>query len=127
VFWILRSSDLGAGVVSFGVTNDVVVPGDYDGDGKTDLAVVREGPTPDTNLTWYILRSSDAGFSIYTFGVTGADITAQADYDGDGKTDIAIWREPTGDFWIQRSSDGAWTTTHWGQPSDQPIAVFDMH
>ena len=127
VFWILRSSDLGASTVAWGLTNDLVVPGDYDGDGKTDIAVVREGATPTTNLTWYILRSSDANFEAFVFGDTGTDITAQNDYDGDGKCDAAIWRDPTGDFWIRRSSDGVWSATHWGQASDLPVAVFDMH
>jgi hypothetical protein len=40
-------------VNAWGVSTDVPVPGDYDGDGKTDLAVFR----PSTGQ-WFILKSS---------------------------------------------------------------------
>src|SRR4029077_9431568 len=104
-FYILRSSDGGLVATPWGLSNDLVVPGDYDGDGKTDIAVVREGATPDSNLAWYVLRSSDGGLYATYFGITGQDITAQNDYDGDGKCDIAVWRDPTGVFYAWRSSN----------------------
>ncbi len=43
---------------SFGLSGDRPVPGDYDGNGKADLAVQR----PDTG-TWYILKSSTSDAS----------------------------------------------------------------
>ena len=39
------------------------MPGDYDGDGKDDIAVYRDG-------TWYINRST-AGLLITQFGLAG--------------------------------------------------------
>jgi len=112
--------------VPWGIGTDVVVPGDYDGDGKTDIAVVREGATPTSSLTWLIRKSIDGATLSYVFGLTGSDITAQNDYDGDGKCDPAVFRDPTGDF-LYRNSRGRPTTVDWGSPSDLPVAVYDMH
>jgi hypothetical protein len=36
------------------------------------------------------------------------------DYDGDGRTDIAVWRPSTGVWWVMRSSDGVIVTRQWG-------------
>ena len=57
------------------------------------------------------------GDSVSQFGLID-DKCAQADYDGDGKTDIAIFRPSTGDWWILQSSNGAATQTHWGLNGD---------
>ena len=111
----------------WGLTNDLVVPGDYDGDGKTDIAVVREGATDGSPLAWYIRRSSDGQLIGRFFGVTSTDFNAQNDYDGDGKTDIAVWRDTTGTFYVLRSTDGGLYGVNWGAPGDNPIAGYDTH
>ena len=41
--------------------------------------------------TWYILKSSDSTLSALQWGLSG-DIPVPGDYDGDGKTDIAVFR-----------------------------------
>jgi VCBS repeat protein len=65
--------------------------GDYDGDGRTDIAVYRPG-----NGTWYIAFSSSnfQSSAAYQWGMSG-DIPVPRDYDGDGKTDLAFYRPST--------------------------------
>ncbi len=126
-FYILKSSDGGLMSVGWGFGTDIVVPGDYDGDGKTDVAVIREGATDNDPLIWYVLRSSDGGLFAVAFGSTLTDINVQNDYDGDGKTDVAVWRETDGGFYILKSTDGLLTGLQFGGGGDFPIASYDTH
>jgi len=127
VFYILKSGDRSVQSTPWGLSNDLIVPGDYDGDGKTDIAVVREGTTLTSNLIWYILKSSNNSLQATSFGITGTDLNVQNDYDGDGKTDVAVWRDTNGTFYVLRSTDGGLTSVQWGSPSDLPIAGYDTH
>lgn len=65
--------------------NFLMAPGDYDGDGKDDVAYWISG-------TFYILQSSNSVLRTETFGVAGDDPTIVDDFDGDGKTDLAVYR-----------------------------------
>jgi hypothetical protein len=102
--------------------SDLVVPGDYDGDGRTDFAVVRTG----VSYTWFILSSSNFSFRSVQFG-TKPDLPTQADYDGDGRTDISVFRQQTGVFFTLRSRDNTLVQVDFGQNGDFPIANYDTH
>jgi N-acetylneuraminic acid mutarotase/(2Fe-2S) ferredoxin len=88
-------------------------PVDFDGDGKSDITVYRDG-------VWYVMRSSDGGQTAVGWGGEPQDKPVPGDYDGDGKTDIAVYRDGT--WFIKRSSDEGITTTVWGGiPQDIPV------
>jgi hypothetical protein len=124
-FWyIINSEDGSITSVQWGAgdLNDKPIPGDYDGDGITDIGVYRPGEY----AYWYILQSSDGGVIAEQWGSTTlGDVPVPGDYDGDGITDIAVWR-PGGDygFWyIMNSEDGSITSTQWGAGSLNDIPV----
>ena len=86
---------------------------DFDGDGRADVLVYRDG-------AWFILRSSDGGMTTIAWGGALQDIPVPADYDGDGLTDAAVYRD--GAWFILRSSDGGLTAVGWGGAlQDTPV------
>ncbi|HMT07585.1 MAG TPA: FG-GAP-like repeat-containing protein [Pyrinomonadaceae bacterium] len=118
-WWWLRSSNGGNSAVVFGANTDTIVPADYTGDGKTDVAFWR----PSTG-NWFILRSEDLTFYAFPFGANG-DVPVPGDYDADGKADAAVFRESATTWFINKSSGGT-DIVPFGAIGDKPVnADFD--
>ncbi len=101
-------------------THSNSAPSNFDGDGKTDLAVFRP-----TDGSWYISRSSNGAFSGQQFGTSG-DKPIPGDFDGDGKHDVAVFRPSTGAWYIIQSSNSAFRAEAFGLNGDVPlIGDFD--
>jgi hypothetical protein len=93
-----------ANVVQFGNSTDREVPADYDGDGRTDIAVYRAAAAP--NSFFYVLQSSNSTLLFRELGATGDDPTIVGDYTGDGKADMAVYRSSAGQgFFYYRPSE----------------------
>jgi subtilisin-like proprotein convertase family protein len=91
--------------IDWGLTGDMPVPGDYNGDGIRDVAVFRP-----SNGTWYVNGGITA-----QWGLPG-DIPVPADYNGDHITDMAVFRPSAGVFFVRNIG-----TFSWGLPGDLPV------
>lgn len=114
-------------VVKWGTAHDKLVPADYNGDGKIEIATW----TPLTGF-WSISTENKSFFGV------GADIKlvrwghwgnwpVPADYDGDGKANIAVWHPFSGKWvisinnedWEKESKDRL--VVQWGKWGDKPV------
>ena len=88
---------------------------DFDGDGKTDIAVYHL-----PSGLWFIKKSSDG--TSYNVGYGGTDYKpVPGDYDGDAKTDIAVYHSPSGLWFIKKSSDGTSYYVGYGGTEYHPV------
>jgi hypothetical protein len=97
----------------------ISAPGDFDGDGKSEVTVYRP-----SNGTWFVLRSksSFADFSPYRWGVS-SDVAVPGDYDGDGQADVAVYRPSNGTWYILTSISNytEFFSVNWGNSTDAPV------
>jgi hypothetical protein len=113
---------------SFGLTGDIPITGDWNGDGRTDIGIFR----PSTHM-FYLDANGNGAWNgalidkAYNFGLTG-DIPITGDWNGDGRTDIGVFRPSTDTFHQDYSGDGVWDgavidrTYNFGLTGDLPIS-----
>jgi hypothetical protein len=96
-------------------------PADYDGDGKADLASYNcfpiAGQTSPPRCEWAILQSSSNTSRVEHFGNGHDTPLPPADYDGDGKADIAVFRASERVWYLLQSTAG-FAALQYGLESD---------
>ena len=98
-----------------GSLGDVPAPGDFDGDGKTDHTVYRDGEG-----NWYSYLSATGSWSVFRFGLSG-DIPIPNDYNGGGSTDYAVFRPSDGTWYIWYTETQHFAAVRWGTNGDRPV------
>ena len=118
---------------------DYFVVGDYIGDRRADFAVWRGAGAASSGI-WYIKENGGAAVESYQWGVPrdfnqpGAvdDLPVCGDYNGDGKQDVAVYRQATATFyWInsQTATGGNAPTVgvrQSGQRGDLPLGALKI-
>jgi hypothetical protein len=112
----------------WGLSTDIPVPGDYDGDDRTDVAVITNNTTVSPRgFQWSVdfNRDTNVDLNIRWGSASFGDIPVPGDYDGDGSDDFAVWRNSTGEWLIDSNKDGlsdpAFPSTQLGVSGDIPV------
>lgn len=123
--WFVLQSNFAFGfplIPVWGIAGDRIVPGDYDGNGKADVAVWRP-----SDGQWYIIPSNtqnavNTARIGFQWGAAG-DIPQPADYDGDEITDVAVFRPADGNWYSRNSSNNTASIINLGNATDQPATA----
>ncbi|MGB7926365.1 MAG: FG-GAP-like repeat-containing protein [Pyrinomonadaceae bacterium] len=99
-------------------------PGDY----RAKLTVIDSRGKESLNIAFVdiTVRTLTQSSTHWGLGSLG-HVPVQQDYDGDGKTDYAVWQPSDGKWFILHNSDNSQQIQQWGQNGDQPVpADYDQ-
>jgi hypothetical protein len=92
---------------------------------KREIGITRNGVP--TQIYWYVNLNGIGTTSVLQWGLD-TDFLTPADFDGDGKTDWAVWRPGAATqaaYYILQSSDFTFKEEKFGQFADDPTVVGD--
>ena len=120
--WYIRHPDGLYHGIQFGSAGDRPVQADYDGDGRTDIAVFIGAPSIGQ---WWILLSSYnyAQWMVLHLGLS-SDYLVPGDYDGDGLADAAVWSQSTGQWLILERPNWTVQPKYFGGSDEVPVPSF---
>lgn len=110
----------------FAGSNLIPITGDWNGDGRTDVGLFRDGQFYLDNNGNRTFEGISLGDALFGFGTAG-DLPITGDWNGDGKTDIGVWR--SGQFYLDLNGNRKWDgpgngndlTFGFGSVSDTPV------
>lgn len=123
--WYILNKDGSYTGQQWGNEGDKPVPADYDGDRGIDIAVFRATPQvfrSNEGASWYVLGSNEGSMGAQWGAI--ADRPVPGDYDGDGRTDFAVFRPDAGRWFVTESSSklGVTKEVQFGQSGDVPVS-----
>jgi hypothetical protein len=119
--WYLSRSVAGFAAMQWGLPDDKLAPADFDGDGKTDISSWR-GDSGDPDLSYYnVVNSFNNSQRKEQFGRLGDVPIVAGDWDGDGKADLAVYRNGLS---AGAEGGGSFQSYFFYRPSAQPGADF---
>jgi hypothetical protein len=102
--------------VSLGSAGDIPLTGDFDADGKADLATFTR-----STATWVVYRSTQSG-SVFQFGTPGASLPIVGNFDGPGATQYGVFEVVNGmGQWTLTTASGGIRQYTFGMTGDVPL------
>jgi PKD repeat protein len=100
--------------INWGISTDLPVTGDWNGDGRTDVGVYR----PSAH-TFYLKNGTTTAIN---WGIS-TDLPVTGDWNADGMTDVGVFRPSTHMFYLKNGTALSWTTAaiNWGVSTDLPV------
>jgi uncharacterized delta-60 repeat protein len=93
------------------------IPEDYTGDRRSEYALW-ENTANASSFVYYTINGNLVRFE---WGLPAVDRPVGGDYDGDGRTDYAVFRAGEFSWYINLSSNGGFRAVSFGQPNDVPV------
>lgn len=109
-------------VAPYGLTSDIPISGDWDGDGATEVGVFRP-----SNHTFYLASHGSYPGAVISFGYpNGEDVPIVGDWTGTGKSQVGIYRRSMGQFFLCLDNNTPYPgrTFTFGPPDSIPIAGY---
>ena len=97
--------------ISYGVSTDLPVTGDWNGDGRTEVGVFR-------NSTHMFYLKNGTTTTTISWGIS-TDTPVTGDWNGDGRTEVGVFRPSVHTFYLKNGTTT--TAINWGASTDLPV------